>query len=486
MPEDTPHKNGTTGSTTAALVAAGDVLATLGNVRTALQKEALTIGGNGHATAKAVPKSQTDTSVYSVSDVLETAVHMFPESAAGNDLATRLQLRLIQLEDRCAEQEATIARKSRENDALKKTNILLQAGLDNTASTTGGSGAHELRMTEARKRHAEEVAQLNAALTAAKQHARESEERCRTLEHTTMEQSELGDAQMEIHNKIKTLYKETLLKTEGLEKELQQVKSQLEVERQRSAASQEQVASSLKLANHLKEYIKNKELECESLTSKLRDTKLKLDEEQARASEEHSVFSSARNTLAVAEVELEVKTSQIKELEKAKEHEEQTRAELLQQLYDLQSRFESIQQNEQMCRQQLESANQARKALDDRLKTTTQTLLARIEAFEALKSKLTDSEATRRKLRKIARTQREKLETSHREILLFRHHEAWHQVQCRLGMHAEERLQRMQEEELRKTNTSTSRGRRDTAASVGGPFTGGRLSQPRQEGRWVP
>ena len=86
-----------------------------------------------------------------------------------------------------------------------------------------------------------------------------------------------------------------------------------------------------------------------------------------------------------------------------------------------------------MGRQQLDSANQARKALDDRLKTTTQTLLARIEAFEALKEKFAESEATRRKLRKIARTQREKLESSHREIVLFRHHQTWREVSCVCG-----------------------------------------------------
>ena len=53
-------------------------------------------------------------------------------------------------------------------------------------------------------------------------------------------------------------------------------------------------------------YIKNKELECEDLATRLRDTRLKLEAEQARATEEQSVVSSARNSLAVAEVELEV------------------------------------------------------------------------------------------------------------------------------------------------------------------------------------
>jgi hypothetical protein len=165
-------------------------------------------------------------------------------------------------------------------------------------------------------------------------------------------------AQQDIEAKRKQVYRDALVARVALEKSLATAQADLEVERQRSAASQDQVSSTLMLANHLKEYIKKKEMECEALAARLRETTLRLEEEQARASEEHSVFSSARNALAVTEVELEVKASQIKALERAKEHEEQTRADLLQQLYDLQSRHESVQQHEQTARQQLASANQ--------------------------------------------------------------------------------------------------------------------------------
>eukprot|EP00750_Incisomonas_marina_P021690 INCI4630.2.p1 GENE.INCI4630.2~~INCI4630.2.p1 ORF type:complete len:615 (-),score=128.25 INCI4630.2:218-2062(-) len=491
------------------------VLATVRKVQQALESL------NGHSdpateSEKTDPSNDSKTNaaealhfqpVSSLDDALSLILEKFPAEAgpsgsgheeaqkAADTLASRLQLRVAQLEDRCLSRDEELQSLRRENDALRKTNKAQQAGLDQAAAVSSGTGAQQLWQQKLQRKHDAEVRRLKAEVAAAKEAARVSEAQRRQLEHAQSEQSELGDAQQEIHEKIKQLYKETLLEKEDLEAQAGRLQAELEVESQRSKASQAQVASTLKLTNQLKEYIKNKELECEDLATRLRDTRLKLEAEQARATEEQSVVSSARNSLAVAEVELEVKASQIKELERAKSHEEQSKSDLLQQLYDLQSKFESVQQHEQMCQQQLASANQARKALDERLKTTTQTLLARIEAFEALKEKFAESEATRRKLRKIARTQREKLESSHREIVLFRHHEAWHETHTRLAMHAEERAQRLLAEAERRTSESvlgsprsgTSRGkpRRGVAMSVGGPFAGGRLNQPRLEERWA-
>ena len=457
--------------------AAGDVLSAIRRVHAALgvqsaessdkQKVIDESGQNG--TQQETPVLSTDAKLEAILGALQPA--------AGDNVA----IRLSELEQTSISKDAEIAKLKRENAALKAANQAQQAGLDAAAAVNGGPGAKQEWQRKLEQRHARDVRRLQSQVDGLRDKNRKTEERCRQLEQANNEQSELEGAQQEINSKIKTLYKESLLEKEALEQTATTAQAQLEVEQQRSKALQDQVASTLKLTNQLKEYIKNKEMECENLSARLRETTLKLEEEQVRASEEQSVVSSARSTLAVAEVELEVKASQIKELERAKEHEEQTRAELLQQLYDLQSRFESVQQHEQMSRQQLESANQARKALDERLKTTTQTLLARIEAFEALKDKFAESETTRRKLRKIARTQREKLETSHREIILFRHHQEWHEAHERVLMLKEERQQRLGEAAQKQSRPNTRGPRRAPSLSIGGPFANGRLDRKPTE-----